>query len=121
MGVLIFVSGIIDYKYRRIPNIMVILILLWTLFFSSAPVYERCAGLFVTAIPLFVLALTTGKLKGGDYKFFVSCAAALGLSMFVNTLFFATFAAIVWSIVRKEKSVPLAFVFMVGYVIYLIL
>ena len=74
MDILIFASGLIDYKYRKIPNLIVLLIFGWALFFSSAPTYERIAGFLVTAIPLFILAITTGKIKGGDYKFLVACA-----------------------------------------------
>ena len=118
---LLFVSGIIDCKYRRIPNLIIILIFCWALLFSSASVFERLAGFFVTAVPLFVLALTTGKMKGGDYKFIVACASALGLNIFTGTLFFACGAAIIWSLLRREDSVPLAFVFLVGYVIFVIL
>lgn len=121
MGVLLFVSGIQDYKYRKIHNLTVILIFLWALLFSSASFFEKTAGFVVTAVPLFILALTTQKIKGGDYKFLVACATALGISMFIKTLFFAVITATVWSFIKQEVSVPLAFVFMVGYVILLIL
>lgn len=118
---LLFVSGIIDYKYRKIPNLIIILIFGWALLFSSASVFERFAGFLVTAVPLFVLALTTGKIKGGDYKFVVACASALGLNIFTGTLLFACSVALIWSLLRHEDSVPLAFVFLIGYVIFVIL
>lgn len=121
MGILILVSGLIDYKYRQIPNFIILMIFVWALLFSSASCFERIAGLLVTAVPLFVLALTTGKIKGGDYKFLVACATALGLSVFIKSLTFAVMAAVGWSLIKKDKSVPLAFAFMVGYVIFLIL
>ena len=121
MDFLIFACGMIDYKYRKIPNIMIILVAAWSLFFSSALPFERVAGFLVTAIPLFILAITTGKIKGGDYKFLVVCAAALGISVFIKTLFFAVIIAIGWSFLRHEDSVPLAFVFMGGYLIFSIL
>ena len=121
MDILIFTSGMIDYKYRKIPNLIVILILGWALLFSSAPIFERIAGFLVTAIPLFILAITTGKIKGGDYKFLVACATALGISVFIKSLAFAVLLAIVWTFVKREASVPLAFVFMGGYLIFSIL
>lgn len=121
MAGLIFISGILDYKYRKIPDLIIILILGWALFLSSAPIFERIAGFIVTAIPLFILALPTGKIKGGDYKYLVACATALGIDVFVSILFFSCIAAFIWSLVRREKTVPLAFVFMVGYVVFSIL
>ena len=121
MCVLIFASGLIDYKYRKIPNLIVFLIFGWALFFSSAPSFERIAGFLVTVIPLFVLAITTGKIKGGDYKFLVACATALGISVFIKTLVFAVIIAICWSLIRQQESVPLAFVFLGGYFIFSIL
>ncbi len=121
MDILIIASGIIDYKYRKIPKIIIFLMFGWALLLSSAPIYERMAGFLVTAVPLFILALTTGRIKGGDYKFLVACATALGLSIFIKSLAFAVMVALGWSFVKKDKSVPLAFVFMVGYVIFLTL
>jgi len=121
MGVIILISGMFDYKYRKIPNFIIVFIALWALFFSSAHIYERTAGLLVTAIPLFFLAIASGKVKGGDYKFLVVCATALGISAFIKSLAFAVIIAIVWSLVKQEASVPLAFVFMWGYLLFLIL
>ena len=121
MAILILISGIIDYRYRKIPDTINILIFVWALFFSSATIYERVAGFIVTAAPLFVLALATGKLKGGDYKFLVMCASALGMSVFVKILALAVLIAVPWSIAERKDSVPLAFVFMLGYAIFIIL
>lgn len=121
MSFLILICGIIDYKYRKIPNVMIILIFLWALFFSSASGFERVAGFLITVIPLFILALTTKKIKGGDYKFLVACAAALGISTFIKVLTLAVIFASGWSLIKREKSVPLAFAFMIGYVVFLIL
>lgn len=121
MDILIFASGMIDYKYRKIPNIIIFLMFGWALFLSSAPVFERIAGFLVTAVPLFILAMTTGKIKGGDYKFLVACATALGLSVFIKSLAFAVIIALGWSFIKREQSVPLAFVFMGGYLIFSIL
>ena len=121
MDILIFASGLIDYKYRKIPNLIVLMIFVWALFFSSAPTFERVAGFIVTAVPLFILSITTGKINGGDYKFLVACATALGTSVFIKSLAFAVLLAIVWTFVKREASVPLAFVFMGGYLIFSIL
>lgn len=121
MLILLLTSGIYDYKKRKIPDYLVVLILIWALIFGSVPLFERVAGIFVTAIPLLVFALITGKLKGGDYKFLVVCAGALGIDVFVMVLFLTVIISLLWSFSRKEESVPLAFAFMLGYTINLIL
>lgn len=121
MLALFLVSGIIDYKYRRIPNTIILLILSWALLFSSASIFERIVGFLITAIPLLIFALTSGKLKGGDYKFLVVCALALGGCVFIKTLFFTVIVAMGWSIMKRQSSVPLAYVFFIGYVITLII
>ena len=121
MFTLLLTSGIIDYKYRKIPNIIILMIFGWALFFSSAPIFERVAGFLVTAIPLFILAITTGKIKGGDYKFLVVCAGALGISVFVKVMISTVIISLIWTFFKKEDSVPLAFDFMLGYVVILIL
>lgn len=120
MDILLLTCGIIDYKYRKIPNLIIYIIFGWALFFSSVPSLERIAGFLVTAVPLFILALTTGKIKGGDYKFLVACAAALGIGAFIKSLTFAVITAMGWRLIKREKNVPLAFAFMVGYVIFYI-
>ena len=121
MFTLLLTSGIIDYKYRKIPDLIIFLIFCWALFFSSASSFERIAGFLVTALPLFIFALTTGKLKGGDYKFLVVCAGALGISVFVKVMISTVIISLIWTFFKKEDSVPLAFDFMLGYVVILIL
>lgn len=118
MDILLFAVGLIDYKYRKIPNVLVLALGVYALFFSSAAPIERIAGFFVTAIPLFILAVSTGKIKGGDLKYLIVCAAAMGMMPFVWSLVFATVISVLWSLIRQEASVPLAFVFMLGYAAY---
>lgn len=121
MIVLLLIAGLIDFKYRKIPNGLVFAICIYALLFSRVSAFERLAGFLAAALPLFILAMATDKLKGGDIKFLSACAVALGLTVFLKTLFFATIAAIIWSVVKKEKSVPLAYVFVVGYLLRFIL
>jgi Flp pilus assembly protein protease CpaA len=121
MLILLLTSGIIDYKYRKIPDTIIFLIFAWVLFFSSATSFERIAGFLVTAVPLFIFAFTTGKLKGGDYKFLVVCAGALGISFFVEVLISTVVISLIWTFLKSEDSVPLAFNFMLGYIAILIL
>ena len=120
MSILMIVSGLVDYKYKKIPTIFVLLIFIWSLFFSNAEAYEKIAGFLITAVPLLGLSIITGEIKGGDYKFLVACSAALGMNVFIKTLVVAIIWAVIWGILKKKKSVPLAFVFMEGYFIFLL-
>lgn len=116
----LLIAGITDLRYRKIPNCVILMIFGWALLFCGACHFERFAGTLAVALPLFILALTTGKIKGGDYKFLVACAFALGLYAFIKSLFFTVIVAVIQSLIKHEKNVPLAFVFLVGYVIFLL-
>ena len=118
MGIILSICGCFDCKYRKIPNLFLALIAIGGFVFNKGiTFYERVAGFLLTAIPLLALALAGGKIKGGDYKFLVVCSLALGISAFIQSLFFASGIAFLWSLLKKEKSVPLAFVFAVGYIL----
>lgn len=118
MDILLFITGLIDYRYRKIPDILALMLGIYAVFFSGAAPISRAEGFIITAVPLFIIAVSTGKLKGGDVKYLTACAAAMGLIPFTWSLVFATGIAIIWSLITRETSVPLAFVFMLGYALY---
>ena len=118
MDILLFITGLIDYRYRKIPNILALMLGIYAVFFSGAAPISRAEGFIVTAVPLFIIAVSTGKLKGGDVKYLIACASAMGLIPFTWSLVFATGISIIWSLITRETSVPLAFVFMLGYALY---
>ena len=118
MDILLFITGLIDYRYRKIPDILALMLGIYAVFFSGAAPISRAEGFIVAAVPLFIIAVSTGKLKGGDVKYLTACAAAMGLIPFTWSLVFATGIAIIWSLITRETSVPLAFVFMLGYALY---
>jgi len=62
-----------------------------------------------TALPLFLIALVTDKIKGGDLKFIAMLGFAIGIVNLAWLLLFTMVYAIIYSVVKKEKSVPLAF------------
>lgn len=118
MGIIFSLCGCFDCKYRKIPTLFIVLIIIGGFLINKdITVFERFAGFTATAIPLFLLLLTGGKIKGGDYKFLVASSLALGISAFLKSLFWASGIALLWSFIKKEKSVPLAFVFAVGYIL----
>ena len=117
LGIILAIAAFTDFKYRKIPNGIDFLLGIYAVFFSGASVYDRMAGFLLTAGTVCALLFAGGKIKGGDAKFLSFCAAAAGLCEFVPILTLSCLLAAVWCIVRKEKSVPLAFVFFAAYLL----
>lgn len=117
--VTIIYAAYMDYKKLIITNITTTIIFILSIICSTAPVWERIAGFLLPAVPLFFIALKNKKLKGGDIKYLSAVGAYLGLTTLAKALIPATITAVIWGYAHKTKSVPLAFVFCIGYIIYL--
>ena len=113
--ILLVTAGYIDLRYRKIPQAMILLLLLYALLWSPVSFYERITGFFIGAIPVFCIAAATDKIKGGDVKFLAALGAAAGIVCFVKTLFITTLYAAVYTIITGQKSVPLAFFVLLGW------
>ena len=74
-------------------------------------------GLFLLTLPLFFVALKYDGIKGGDVKFLSAVGAYLGLYELSLVLIPTTVTAVLYGYIKSEKSVPLAFVFYIGYII----
>lgn len=109
-----------DYSKRKIPNSIIFCIYAIS-FFSRASVIERVAGFLIPALPLFFIALKYECIKGGDVKYISAVGAYLGLYNLSLTFIFATITAIIFGFIKSEKSVPLGFVFCIGYMIFNVL
>lgn len=122
MEMMIFLgfAGYTDYKKRIIPNEIILVLYVCAVFYSSASSVERIAGFFIPALPLFFVALKNKSIKGGDIKYLSAVGAYFGLTAFAGIMSFATLTAVIWSMVKKEKSVPLALFIAVGYILDLI-
>lgn len=114
---LLIYAAYTDYAKRQIPN-SVIAGICFTALFCKTPAFDRVMGLFFLTLPSFFVALKYDRLKGGDVKFLAAVCAYLGIYNLALTLIPATVTAVVYGYVRKEKSVPLAFVFCIGYIIF---
>ena len=110
---LILYAAYTDYTRREIPNSIILYIYVLSLA-SNNLIFERITGFLIPALPLFFIALKYDGIQGGDVKFLSAVGAYLGL---IPT----TVTAVVWSYVRSEKSVPLATVFCIGYIIFKII
>ena len=115
--VILAIAAFTDLKYRKITNWIDVLLGIYAVFLSTAKAFDRVAGFVLTVGIMYFLLIATGKIKGGYVKYLSLCAAAIGLKAFVPVLALACLFAVFWCVIRREKSVPLAFVMMLGYVL----
>ena len=114
--ILLLYAAYTDYTRREIPNSIIIGIYALSLF-SKAAVFDKGTGLFLLTLPLFLVALKYDGIKGGDVKFLSAVGAYLGLYELSLVLIPTTVTAVLYGYIKSEKSVPLAFVFYIGYII----
>ena len=110
--ILLLYAAYTDYTRREIPNSIIIGIYALSLF-SNASVFDKVTGLFLLPLPLFFVALK----YDGDVKFLSAVGAYLGLYELSLVLIPTTVTAVLYGYIKSEKSVPLAFVFYIGYII----
>ncbi len=115
--ILLLYAAYTDYTRREIKNSVILGIYVLSLF-SNASVFDKVTGLFLLTLPLFFIALKYDGIKGGDVKFLSAVGAYLGLYELSQALIPTTITAVIMGYVRSEKSVPLAFVFCIGYIIF---
>lgn len=106
-----------DYTKRQITNGVIVGIYVLSVFASQTPVIERICGFLIPAFPLFFIALKYEGMRGGDVKFLSAVGAYLGLYNLALVLIPATVTAVAYGYIKSEKSVPLAFVFCIGYIV----
>ena len=116
LELLLMICAYTDFRYRKIPNICVALIGLYAFFISPVYVYEKVAGFVLCFICMLIIYTQSKDMKGGDIKFLLVTAGALGMMNFTYTLLLATIIAVIYSITMRKKSVPLAFMFALGNV-----
>lgn len=115
LTVILITAGYIDLFHRKIPPYIILLLFIYAVLFSPISAVEKICGFLLTALPLFLIALLTDKIKGGDLKFVAMLAMAIGIVNLAWLLLFTMGYAIIYSVVRKEKSVPLAFCVLLGW------
>ena len=117
-------AGWVDLKKRVIPNIIPMIIILLgvlnILVFRQTDIIERIVGLALTAIPLLCIALKLGGIGGGDIKYTAALGVYFGIYRFAFIYAVATIFAMAFSFVTKQKSIPLAFALLWGYIVWII-
>lgn len=116
LTIILIIAGYTDLRYRKIPMFVILLLFIYAAVFSPVSIPTKISGLVLTALPLLILAVLTDKLKGGDFKFLAMLAFAMGIVRLAWLLLFTTGAALIFSLIKKEKSVPLAFCTLLGWI-----
>ena len=116
-AILVTVCGIIDAKTRRIPNLLIILLLsagIINLFFTKASVYSCLIGFVFPSLILLILRICGMSIGAGDIK--LVCCTGLISGVFINTLVFTSgcVCALIFSLAktllcRKNPLPSLAF------------
>ena len=122
VAVLLGIGSVMDIQTREIPNWISIAVI-----FSAIPCFylEKLWGLIVAAI-FFSVALSTGKIGGGDVKLIAALSIVCGLWGSLALLLFAQISMLVFyagyylfcKINGKtaDKSLPFAPFIFIGYV-----
>lgn len=107
-----------DYKYQRIKNRYVQMILMLSaagwLIMPEITLWSRVMGMFVVSLPMFLFRMCfPGSFGGGDVKLTFVCGAFLGLELSVKGTVIAVFLAGIYCIYlictnRKQKNMQFA-------------
>lgn len=116
LTIILIIAGYTDLRYRKISMFVILLLFIYAAVFSPVSIPTKISGLVLTALPLLILAVLTDKLKGGDFKFLAMLAFAMGIVRLAWLLLFTTGTAVIFSLIKKEKSVPLAFCTLLGWI-----
>jgi leader peptidase (prepilin peptidase)/N-methyltransferase len=115
-------AAFMDWKKRLIPD--------WTWFsiiliggvsaflFPEPALPERIAGFLLPGACLLFLAMKYDGVGGGDVKLTAALGFCFGLNALAAIFFFALFPALVYGLVTRQRSVPLAVFLCIGFCIY---
>ncbi len=115
-------AAITDLKKRIIPDwtwIAILLIGIVSAFLSPTPaLYERIAGSLIPGLCLLLLAVKYGGVGGGDIKLMAAAGFCFGLNALAFILFFTLIPACIYAAATRQRSIPLAVFFCIGFFIY---
>ncbi len=113
LTLIMFIAGYIDLRYRKIPWFIILLLFIYVVLFRETEASEMMLIFLFIVLPIFILAcMNTNMLKGGDMKYIAMLTMVMNISSFIALLVFTTVYSAIFSLVTKQKSIPLAaFVF----------
>jgi len=103
-------GGITDFKYREIPNMVPIVIMISGIFTGSALI-SRILFLIIFAFSMiFAAKLAKAELPGGDFKLLCALFFTYGLVTTIEILFFTGIFIVAISLIKKaslRRNIPL--------------
>ena len=126
---LLFYGAIWDARKRVIPDLVPISIFIISAItivlppssFWHIPPSERVAGFILPAGVMLLLYALGKPVGGGDFKLSAALGLLLGLKQFALAYAVGGVIALIWALVKKRKSVPLAVFLAIGVMVCLIL
>lgn len=116
--ILLFVCSIYDVKHKKIPNCFVIALTIVVVLTKTISVTGAMVAIVIIAAML--LHYKNGKIGGGDVKLVLPIGMYLGGMKLTISVSAALFSAIVYMLILKKRSVPLAPFYCIGTIISLI-
>ncbi len=110
-------AGYTDYKIRKIPNYIIALLLLYAFIFGASDPISKTIYFLIVFIPCIIIAVITDRLKGGDVKFVAALAPCVGIGALTEILFVTFFVSLIYGKCSKQKSVPLAAMVFISWII----
>lgn len=109
-------AGYIDFKKRKIPNCIILLLALYALFFAAGDPLSKLISFALVFIPCITIAVITDKLKGGDVKFIAALSSCIGVFTLAEILAITMALSFLYTGITKERSVPLAFIVFLSWI-----
>jgi Flp pilus assembly protein protease CpaA len=126
---LMWCAALRDAREREIPDMapaMLMILGIASAFlpdhsYWAIPLPDRVAGFALPTAALYILYRLNKPVGGGDLKLCAALGLLLGLPRFAAVYLVGGVIALVWALVKKEKSVPLAVFLAIGVLVCLIL
>lgn len=122
-------GAIWDARKRIIPDLVpialgilgIITVFIPAISIWHVPLSVRIAGFALPTASLLILHMLGKPVGGGDFKLSAALGFLLGLSQFAFVYAIGCILAVIWAVVKKQKSVPLAVFLAIGVVVCLLL
>ena len=117
--ILLLICSIYDVKYKKISNCFVIALTVAVAFTQNISLTVIMATTAI--ITVMLLQYKNGKIGGGDIKLVLPMGMYLGGMKLIKAVSVALFSAILYMLMLKKRSVPLAPFYCIGSILSIII
>ncbi len=126
--ILLVLVAIVDLRYRKIPNQLNLLLLLFSvlnLIIGKVSLFNHLTGLLLMiALFVFSVLFTHGETGGGDFKLLLALGLFLGYSTIYKVVIIATIFGILVSYIKKilseDSTIPYGLFISISVIYFLI-